>query len=294
MQASSSFGPRSFGDTNMTVGPLALGSSYGLSGRDVERAYARGVNFFLWGSLRKRDFGVGLENLARTEREKMVIAVQSYTRLGSLMEWSVDRSLRSMKTDYVDILCLAWWNGPPPQRIVDAALRLRDKGKIRNLMVSCHHRPTFERFIADPSFDALMLRYNAAHPGAEREVFPHLAKRRPGTLAFTATRWGTLLDPALTPEGEATPRGSDCYRFALSNPNVDVCLAGPKDGAELDEALAAVTRGRMTDDELAWMRRVGAHVRDVTGQKKSRSIIDLFDRLASFSLCAPKELASGQ
>jgi aryl-alcohol dehydrogenase-like predicted oxidoreductase len=204
-----------------------------------------------------------------------------------------DRALREIRTDYVDLLTLAWWNGPTPRRIVDGALRLKEKGKVKHLMVSCHHRPTFETFIEDPAIDALMLRYNAAHPGAEREVFPHFRKRRPGVLAFTATRWGTILDPRLTPSGEATPRASDCYRFALSNPNVDVCLSGPRDGRELDEALVAVAKGPMDEEELAWMRRVGRHIRDVTAKPRRVGVLDFFDRLATFKLCPPKQLPSG-
>ena len=47
----------------------------------------------------------------------------------------------------------------------------------------------------------------------------------------------------------------------LSHPAVSACLAGPKDAAELDGVLEAVARGPMREDELAWMRRVGAHVR---------------------------------
>ena len=224
------FPPRFFGKTGLMVGRLGLGSSYGLPGREVERAFDHGVNFFLWGSRRRRDFGLGVRNLARTNRADIVVAVQTYTRMASLMEWSVDRALRSLRTDYVDVLCLAWWNGPTPRRIVDAALELRAKGKVRSLMVSCHHRPTFETFIADPSFDALMLRYNAAHPGADREVFPLLrGPSRPGVVGFTATRWGTLLNPRLVPPNEPAPRASDCYRFAMTNPHVDVTLTGPQE-----------------------------------------------------------------
>lgn len=266
------------------MGPVGLGSSFGLPGREVERAYERGVNFFLWGSLRRRDFGRGLKNLAAKNRDDVVIAVQSYTRFASLMEWSVDRSLSALKTDYVDVLCLAWWNAAPPKRILDEALRLRHKGKVGSIMVSCHHRPAFEGFIADPSIDGLMLRYNAAHPGAEREVFPYLEQRRPGTVAFTATRWGTLIDPQLTPAGERTPRPSDCYRFALTNPNVDVCLAGPKDAEQLDEALRTIDRGPMDADELAWMRRVGASVREATKVRRRFSPVELLDRLVT---CGP-------
>jgi len=292
----SQFLPRLFGKTGTTVGPLGLGSSYGLSGRDVERAFDRGVSFFLWGSRRRHDFGLGLSRLAQRKREEMVIAVQSYTRMASLMEWSVDRSLRALNTDYVDVLTLAWWNNLPPQRIVDAALRLREKGKVRSLMVSCHHRPSFEQFLREPAFDALMVRYNAAHPGAEREVWPALeaardpSGRRHGVVAFTATRWGTLLDPTLQPPNEIAPRPSDCYRFALSSPSVDVVLSGPKNGDDLDEALQAVERGPMDTEELAWMRRVGSHVRDRTAKPRKVGLLDLADRLARLSLCSPRVL----
>jgi aryl-alcohol dehydrogenase-like predicted oxidoreductase len=286
------FAARPFGSTAISTSALGLGSSFGLPGKEVERAFERGLNFFLWGSLRRRDFGLGLRNLAKDRRERMLVAVQSYTRFASLMEWSVDRALRTMRTDYVDVLCLAWWNAPPPRRIVDAALALREKGKVRTLMVSCHHRPAFEGFIADPAFDSLMFRYNAAHPGAEREIFPHLSARRPGTVAFTATRWGTLLDPRLVPDGEATPRPSDCYRFALTSEHVDVCLAGPKDAAQLDEALAALDRGPMDADELAWMRRVGSAVRDAAAMRRRFSPIDMLDRLVTLSPCGPKQLTA--
>jgi aryl-alcohol dehydrogenase-like predicted oxidoreductase len=287
------FAPRPFGSTGLTTSALGLGSSPGLPGKDVERAFERGVNFFLWGSLRRRDFARGLANLAKQHRSEMVVAVQSYTRWPSLMEWSVDRALRTMKTDYVDVLCLAWWNAAPPQHIVDAALALREKGKVKSLMISCHHRPAFEGFINDPAVDALMVRYNAAHPGAEREVFPHLATRRPGTVAFTATRWGTLLDRRYVPAGEELPRSSDCYRFALSSPNIDVCLSAPKDAAQLDEALTALERGPLDADEMAWMRRVGVAVRDAAAARRRLSPIDMLDRLVSWKPCGgPKQLTA--
>ncbi len=41
--------------------------------------------------------------------------------------------------------------------------------------------------------DLFMIRYNAAHPGAERDIFPHLARRQPAVVAYTATSWRKLL-----------------------------------------------------------------------------------------------------
>jgi aryl-alcohol dehydrogenase-like predicted oxidoreductase len=290
--STAAFPPRVLGTTQLPVGPLGLGSSPGLGAAGVERAFERGVNFFLWGTLRRHGFGIGLRNLGRRSRERMVVAIQTYTRAAWWMERGVDRALRALQTDYVDLLTLAWWNGPPPQRIVDEALRLRQKGKVRSLMISSHHRPYFEQAITNPSFDAIMVRYNAAHPGAEREVFPHLAKRDVGVVAFTATRWGTLLQPRYIPGSERTPSATDCYRFALTNPNVDVALSGPADDAQLDLALLALDKGPMSDEELAWMRRVGAHVRDAAKRNGRGAILDLGDRISRALSCGPKQLSA--
>jgi aryl-alcohol dehydrogenase-like predicted oxidoreductase len=279
------FEARTLGRTGRSVSPLGLGSSYGLGGRDVERAFDRGVTFFLWGSRRRADFGRGLREIARKDRERATIAVQTYARAAWAMPGSVDRALRELGTDYVDVLCLAWWNSLPPERIVERALALKEQGKVRHLMVSCHERPVFASMIADGRYDVLMVRYNAAHPGPEREVFPHVrdVANAPGVVAFTATRWATLVSPRYTPSGERTPSAGDCYRFALSNPAVDVCLSGPRDGVELDEALAAIERGPLGDDEMAWMRRVGAHVRAATKRQPRGGVMALLDRIATWA-----------
>lgn len=83
---------------------------------------------------------------------------------------------------------------------------------------------------------------------------------RPGLVAFTATRWGHLCDPKRTPPGERTPTGTDCYRFVLSHPTINVVLAGPSNSEQMSQALRALELGPMHDDELAWMRRVGDHI----------------------------------
>jgi aryl-alcohol dehydrogenase-like predicted oxidoreductase len=264
------------GGTGVRVSPIGLGASYGVSGKDVDRAIERGVNYLYWGSIQRKDFGQAIRRFAARDRENLVLVVQTYTRVGFLMRPALESALRTLATDYADLLLLGWWNSLPPRRIIDAALRLKEAGRARHIMISCHDRQTFQHFIAAPEYDAIMVRYNAAHPGAEREVFPHLKTRRAGVVGYTATRWGSLLDPKLIPKGEPAPKPSDCYRFVLSNPNVDVCLAGPKDGEELDGALEALDRGPMDADELAWMKRVGAAVR--THHKQSwitRQMADL-------------------
>ena len=53
------------------------------------------------------------------------------------------------------------------------------------------------------------------------------------------------------------PTAADCYRFVLSNPAVNVCMTGPATSDHADQAIRALDQAPMSDDELAWMRRVG-------------------------------------
>ena len=102
------------------------------------------------------------------------------------------------------------------------------------------------------------------HRGAEREVFPCVrdipVERRPGVVSYTNTRWGHLVDPKRVPSGERVPTGTDCYRFALSQPCVDVAIAGPDNEEHMRQALDALDKGPLADDEQQWTRRVGDHI----------------------------------
>ncbi len=139
---------------------------------------------------------------------------------------------------------------------VEALVKLKEEGKVRSIGVSIHDRPRAGKMVEDSPLDLFMLRYNAMHPGAEQDIFPHLAKRRPSVVAYTATSWRKLLTP---PKGWTGPTmtAGDCYRFCLSNPNVDVVLMGPSDQQQLDENLKALDQGPLSDDELKWMREYG-------------------------------------
>jgi aryl-alcohol dehydrogenase-like predicted oxidoreductase len=193
----------------------------------------------------------------------MAVVLQSYARWpASLLRGNVERGLRALRLDHADVLLLGWYNRRPPAGILDAALELRERGRVRHLMLSGHRRSFFPEMAKEEIFDAFMVRYNAAHRGAEAEVFPALPRgaARPGICAYTATRWGSLLDPKRMPRGEPAPRASHCYRFCLTHPAVDLVLCGPADLGQVREACKALDAGPLSDEELAWMRRVGDHV----------------------------------
>jgi aryl-alcohol dehydrogenase-like predicted oxidoreductase len=252
------------------VGRLGVASGYGVPGPALDWAFERGVDYFFWGSRRRDSFGAALKNL-RPQRERFVLVIQSYTRLVGLLSWSLERALRDLSFEYTDVLLLGLWNKQVPARILDAARKLKERGLARFLAVSTHKRALVPQIAAGLDFDVVHFRYNAAHPGAEEDIFPHLpGAARPGMVSFTATSWGQLLGKAplqgilpgthRPPKSERVPTAADCYRYVLTRPEVDVCLTGPSDAAQMKEALEALRLGPMSQDELAWMRRVGQAV----------------------------------
>jgi predicted aldo/keto reductase-like oxidoreductase len=86
-------------------------------------------------------------------------------------------------------------------------------------------------------------------------------------VTYTTTRWGYLVDPKYTPPGMKTPTAADCYRFSLSNPNIDMCLIGPANEKEFDEDLKALEKGPLSNEEMLWMKAVGDHVHKLTSKK---------------------------
>jgi len=248
------------GRSSLSVGRVGLSAGYGrrLSPATVERCVEEGINYLYWGSIRWTSFGHALINL-RPQRDRVVLVLQSYSRVASLMQGSVERALRRIGYEYSDVLLLGMWNHAVPQRILDAARRTRERGLVRHIAISSHNRRLIPHLAVNPDIDILHVRYNAAHPGAETEVFPHLQQdgARPGVVVFTATSWAQLLSPKRAPTGERVPSATDCYRFVLSNPSVDVCMTGPRDDEQAKAALEALRLGPLNDEEMAWMRRVG-------------------------------------
>lgn len=262
------------GRTGLMVSRLGLGASYPAPASAYRRAFDEGVNYFYWGSRRRGAMRDALLEVLPRHRNEIVVVVQSYARLGFVLRKSVEAALRELRIDAAEVLLLGWYRSPPPPRIVDAAMELVSRGRIGHIAVSGHNRPMFPTLIDDGRYGIWHVRYNAVHRGAEREVFPAISERapesRPGVVTFTTTRWGHLCDPRRTPHGERTPTGTDCFRFALSRPEVDVAISGPSSEEQLRQALSALELGPMDDDELAWMRRVGDHIygRDDTSRAR--------------------------
>ena len=189
------------GRTGLAVGPLAVAGGYGVDAPALREAFERGVNYFYHGSLRRRGMQQAVREIVTSgQRERLVLVLQSYSRWGKLLEWNFTRGLRQLRVEYADVMLLGLHNHWPSPELLEHVERMRERGLFKHLAISSHNRRRFVEYAADPRFSLLHVRYNAAHPGVEADVFPQLSELgRPGIVAFTATYWGRLLDPRRMP-----------------------------------------------------------------------------------------------
>ncbi len=253
-----SFLSRSVPAFSKRVFRLGLSASFGLSPAGVREALEGPVNYFFWNPMYKAVTATAREIIAKNRERYVVATGPMLGYFGGSVRRATDRALSKLGSDYIDVLQLFW--AGKMSFLTAATMRelveLKEKGKVRAIGVSIHDRKWAGRLAQESPLDLLMIRYNAAHPGAETDIFPFLEKRKPAVVAYTATCWRKLLRRPKEWTGPV-PSAGDCYRFCLTNPNVDVVLCGPRNPEELRENLTALEKGPLSKQEITWMRDFG-------------------------------------
>lgn len=258
---------------------LALRGGVDLVSDDVFFAIDRGVNFLNWPG--QADYHGGSDAFSAavrtlgSRRDEVVLCVQFDAR--SAREAAVELSalLGALGTSYLDVVTQyyieerAEW-----ERVTasDGALTyLRDArrdGVVRRLGVTSHQRKLAAEMAQSGLLDTLMIRYNAAHRGAENDIFPVIDPQRISIIAYTALRWRALLQATPDdPPGHRVAPAPDWYRFVLRSPAVAVVLAAPGNRAELEEDLGVLSETReLIPKEYQQLAEHGERVRRHAGR----------------------------
>jgi len=251
---------------------MGIAGNYGIDSSDIKWAADQGANYWVWGASFKK-VTEGIKNTIKHDREKHVVAMLGWGFWGWQVRQSVEKALRKLETDYIDVFKLGWLGRTSfySQGVVASLLRLKQEGKIKAIGTSIHDRKRAGRLALDSEIDLFMIRYNAKHPGAEQDIFPYLEKRNPAVVSYTALAWGQLTRPLKNIEMPIWPRKDRvkvppltpelCYRFVLSNPHVHLVLTGPKNSEQLKQNFKAVQQGPLTMEELNWIRQYGKIVK---------------------------------
>ncbi|MBU8933936.1 MAG: aldo/keto reductase [candidate division Zixibacteria bacterium] len=252
------------GRTGIEVHRLGLSATYRPGKKTLHRALDAGLNYvFMYG------FDTQMKSVLRDEivnnRDRFVIATGAYNYIWwhSDIRKTLEKRLRQLRTDHIDVFLFmgVMKEKEFPEHIREELYRLKEEGKVRAIGISTHDRKFAGKLATDGAQDVLMVRYNAAHRGAEEDVFPHLQKHNPGIISFTATRWRYLIKrPSGYPKGDRLPTPGECYRFVLSNPNVDVCMMAPSNQKQLEHNLTTLEEGPLSDEDMEFMKQFGDRV----------------------------------
>jgi predicted aldo/keto reductase-like oxidoreductase len=239
----------------------------------VLRAVERGVNFLNWcGS--PDGMSAAIAGLGR-RREDVLVCVQFEARTAGEAREELPRILSELRTDYVDVLTFyyveeasEWHQIIGPGGALEFCREARRRGQVRMLGLTSHQRALAAEAARSGMLDALMIRYNAAHRGAETEVFPVTDALGVPVIAYTCLRWGALLRPTPDdPPGFGVPPAPAWYRFVLHSPSVAVALAAPDGPAELEEDLSILDQPTpLSAEEYGLLAEHGRRVRRHAGQ----------------------------
>jgi len=177
---------------------LGVAGNYGLQTGDILHAAERGVGFWLW-SPRFKKVTPALKEILSGHREEHVVAAIDMAYTAGSVRRGVDKALKMLGTDHLDLYLLGWLGRTSAlsRGIVEALQRLKQEGVVRAVGASIHDRKRAGAEARGSVLDAVMIRYNAKHPGAEQDIFPHLDARHPRAMviSYTAASWRQLLKP---------------------------------------------------------------------------------------------------
>lgn len=246
---------------------LATRGDTHLSSDDIHHAIESGINYLNWCghpdamSHAVRELG--------PKRKDVVIAVQLSAVAGDEMKHELDVCLKELRTDWIDVPTFYWmesaeqWTEITGKDGAFSALNsAREHGRVRMIGVTSHQRKLAASLAESGAVDLLMIRYNAAHSGAERDIFPVTAPHKLPVVAYTCLRWGALLrSTPEDPSGFEIPPAPMWYRWALQNPNVSVTIMAPDNRAELEDDLTLLQDWRaLSDDEMKALSEHGRRV----------------------------------
>src|SRR5688500_8052068 len=219
-----------FGRPVCRLGLASRGGS-GLRPEDVHHALGRGVDFLNWPGTEDA-LSRAVAELGRG-RERVVACAQFEARSAADAAEELRTMLAALGTDYVDVLTFyyveeltEWAELCGPGGALDYCRAARRDGVVRRLRLPTRQRGLAAAAARSGHPDALMIRYNAAHRGAEREVFPVTDALGLPVIAYTALRWGGA--PAADAGGPAR------LRRAAGPGVVSLRPAGPRGGRGVD------------------------------------------------------------
>jgi len=241
---------------------LAISGHYGLPEAGFQMAFDAGADLMFWEPNYNSMTGF-FRHSSPALRRRIRMMVGTFEADATGIRRDVERALRLLKIPRIYFFMMFWvktW-----KRINDEVRRtledLVSEGKVHTYGLSTHSYSLATDAITT-GWNPIMVRHNAAHRGAEENVF-HAAQQHATTvIAFNNTCYGRLLNGAADGgASRADVSAADCYRFSLEQKAISTCLTAPTTIAQLQENLTVLETPALPAPRRALLVEHGQKIR---------------------------------
>jgi aryl-alcohol dehydrogenase-like predicted oxidoreductase len=270
----------------------------------VRQALDLGLNFLDTAASYGTEAVIG-KAIKTVPRDRVVLATKALIHRGDTpiapdrVVASLERSLRQLDTDYVDVFQL---HVVPPamydhalHTIAPALLREKEKGKLRALGITetspnDHEQRMLQRAVHDAVWEVVMLGFNMMHHNARTHILPYTIAHNIGTLLMfvvrnifsqpgrLAAKMRELAAAGQVPQwladteqplqflihaGGASSVTDAAYRFVRHEPGVHVVLFGTSNVEHLRANIASILKPPLPAADRQQLAALFGHLRGV-------------------------------
>jgi len=242
----------------------------------TQRAYELGVNYFdtariYWSGKSEEVYGAVLPPF----RKQIFLTTKSPERSRQGAEADLDKSLRALKTDYVDLWQIHQVNEMyevrqifAPGGAIEAFEAAKKAGKCRFIGFTGHHDPAVHLAMlkAYEKYDTILMPLNPADPSYlsfEKHVLPIAVRRGMGIQAMKSTGNAKLLQGIHL---------RDCISYVLSLPVHCLALGCTTIGQLEDDVRIAQQFKPLSESQMAELRKTGAQYKGPQTEDWKRNV----------------------
>lgn len=191
----------------------------------VQTMYQLGINYIDTArayTVSEEYLGYALEGL----REHFVLASKSLVRTAAQMREDVERSLKNLRTDYIDLYQIHNPNADELKQVIgpggalEALQEAKAAGKIGHIGITLHSLELFEQALELTWVETVMFPYNLVETHGQ-ELIRRCGEKKIGFIAMKPLAGGAIEDAALA------------LRFVAADPCVSVVIPGMESQEQL-------------------------------------------------------------
>ncbi len=232
---------RTLGKTGLKVTTVGMGVMNCSDPAVLLRAFDLGINFYdtadcyMWG---RNEEMVG--KAFQGKRDRVFIQTKVHPKEEKKMRASVERSLRRLRTDYIDVL--VWHGHSHPEEVSDPDLyefmmKMKKEGKVRFTGFSSHSRmASLLREASKQNYhDVALVSYNFTYSKDLKEALAVAAKSGIGIVAMKTQSGGYRKEKM----GGLNPHQA-ALKYVLMDQNVSTTVPGVTTVEEIEECAAVM------------------------------------------------------